>query len=101
MEENTVSKSENLDISTPEIASENQTDHISSEENPVIISVQTKLDGYRLRNFYLTNSFQGFAWMIFHFSVVFFFTFLLQSVALVGVFLGFANFVSFCIDIPL
>lgn len=39
--------------------------------------------------------------MIFHFSVVFFFTFLLKSVALVGIFLGFANLVAFFIDIPL
>ena len=73
----------------------------SSRANPVIISVQTKLDGYRLKNFYLTNAFQWFVWMIFHFSVVFFFTFLLKSVVLVGVFLGFANLVSFCLDIPL
>lgn len=72
-----------------------------SSNNPIVISVQTKLDGYRLRNFYLTNSFQGFVWMIFHFSVVFFFAFLLQNIALVGIFLWFANLVSFWIDIPL
>lgn len=39
--------------------------------------------------------------MVFHFSVVYFFTFLLESIALVGIFLGFANFVSFLLDIPL
>lgn len=39
--------------------------------------------------------------MIFHFSVIFFFTFLLKSVALVGIFLGLANLVAFFIDIPL
>lgn len=104
MEENTASNPENLDNSTkiesPEV-SENPWDNLSNGDNPVIISVQTNLDGYRLKNFYLTNAVQGFAWMMFHFSVVFFFTFLLKSVALVGVFLGFANFVSFCIDIPL
>ncbi len=70
-------------------------------DSTVIISVQTKFDGYRLKNFYLTNSLQWFVWMIFHFSVVFFFTFLLKSVALVGIFLGFANFVSFLLDVPL
>ena len=73
----------------------------TNHENSVIISVETKLDGYRLRNFYLTNSLQGFVWMIFHFSVVFFFAFLLQNVALVGIFLGFANIVAFGLDIPL
>ena len=76
-------------------------DQISAESNPVIISAQTSLDWYRLRNFYITNSFQWFVWMIFHFSVVFFFGFLLRNLALVGFFLGFANLVAFFIDIPL
>lgn len=39
--------------------------------------------------------------MIFHFSVVFFFGFLLHNIALVGFFLGFANLIAFGIDIPL
>jgi len=69
--------------------------------NPVVISTQTGLEGYRLRNFYITNSFQWFVWMVFHFSVVYFFGFLLDNIALVGIFLGLANFVAFCIDIPL
>lgn len=77
------------------------TNTIPSHDNTVVISVQTWLDGYRLKNFYITNSFQGFVWMIFHFSVIFFFTFLLQNVALVGIFLGFANLVAFFLDIPL
>ncbi len=66
-----------------------------------IITVNTWLSWYRLRNFYLTNSFQGFVWMVFHFSVIFFFTFLLKEVALVGLFLWFANLIAFFIDIPL
>lgn len=65
-----------------------------------MISANTSLDGYRLKNFYITNSFQGFVWMIFHFSVVFFFTFQLESVILVGIFLGIANFIAFLLDIP-
>lgn len=65
-----------------------------------MITANTSFDGYKLRNFYLTNGFQGFVWMIFHFSVVFFFTFQLQSVALVGIFLGIANAIAFCLDIP-
>jgi hypothetical protein len=69
-----------------------QTPTKHSEENgPIMISVQTGLDGYRLRNFYYTNTFQGFVWMIF----------LLHSVALVGIFLGLANLIAFGIDIPL
>jgi len=39
--------------------------------------------------------------MLFHFTVIFFFTFRLESLALVGVFLGLANLVSFLIDIPI
>lgn len=73
----------------------------TSELNTIIISTQTGLEGYRLRNFYITNAFQGFVWMVFHFSVIFFFTFLLQNIALVGIFLGFANLVAFGLDIPL
>ncbi len=70
--------------------------------NPLIkISVNTSLDGYRLRNFYLTNGLQGFTWMLFHFAVVFFFTFQLQSVLLVGIFLGVANAIAFVLDIPI
>jgi hypothetical protein len=38
--------------------------------------------------------------MLFHFAVVFFFTFQLKSVLLVGIFLGIANFMAFLIDIP-
>lgn len=73
----------------------------SREDEPtVMITANTAFDGYKLRNFYMTNAFQGFVWMIFHFSVVFFFTFQLQSVALVGIFLGIANAIAFFLDIP-
>ena len=74
----------------------------TESSNPLVkISVNTSLDGYRLRNFYLTNGLQGFTWMLFHFSVVFFFTFQLQSVLLVGIFLAIANAIAFLLDIPI
>lgn len=42
--------------------SEHPTSHLKSgatiESNPVIISTQTGLDGYRLKNFYITNALQ-------------------------------------------
>ena len=69
--------------------------------SPVIITANTALSGTRLKNFYLTHSLQGFVWMIFHFSVVYFFTFQLESIALVWVFLWLANLVSFLVDIPI
>ncbi|MBS9784089.1 MFS transporter, partial [Candidatus Gracilibacteria bacterium] len=70
-------------------------------QNTVIIAPNTGFTGYRLRNFYMTNAFQGFVWMVFHFAVVYFFTLILDNIALVGIFLGIANFVSFLLDIPL
>ncbi len=74
---------------------------IDHGSNPIIISTQTGLEWYRLRNFYITNSLQWFVWMIFHFSVVFFFWLLLGNLVLVGLFLGFANLIAFAIDVPL
>ncbi len=71
------------------------------QSNPVIISTQTGLEWYRLRNFYITNSLQWFVWMIFHFSVVFFFWLLLDNLVLVWLFLWFANLIAFAIDVPL
>jgi hypothetical protein len=53
-----------------------------------IISAATSLDGYRRTNLYWTNLLLGFTWMLFHFTVVFFFTFQLKSLAMVGIFLG-------------
>ncbi len=81
---------------TPQ-TSENQ----AQEENPIIITANRSLSGIRLKNFYITNAFQWFVWMIFHFSMVFFFTFQLQNVFLVGIFLGVANFIAFLLDIPI
>jgi hypothetical protein len=73
---------------------------LQDKNDTIVISTNTALDGYRLRNFYMTNAFQWFVWMVFHFSVVFFFTFQLESVALVGIFLWVANFIAFLLDIP-
>lgn len=39
--------------------------------------------------------------MIFHFSMVFFFTFQLDNIFLVGIFLWIANFIAFLLDIPI
>jgi len=68
--------------------------------NPVIITTNTALSWTRLKNFYLTHVLQGFVWMVFHFSVVYFFTFQLWSLALVGIFLWIANLIAFFVDIP-
>jgi MFS family permease len=66
----------------------------------VVISVDKEFAGYKKQNFYMTTFLLGFLWMLFHFTVIFFFTFQLKSVMLVGIFLGIWNLVSFLIDIP-
>lgn len=76
-------------------------DFMSNTDNTVVITAGPSLSGHKLKNFYFTNVFQGFAWMLFHFSIVYFFTAILDNLALVGIFLGFSNFVSFLLDIPL
>lgn len=58
-----------------------------SRTNTVIIAPDTGLSGHRLTNFYITNILHGVVWMVFHFAVVYFFGLLLDSVALVGIFL--------------
>lgn len=72
-----------------------------STDNTVIITAETGFNAHRLKNFYFTNVFQGFTWMLFHFAVVYFFTKILDNLALVGLFLGISNFVAFLLDIPL
>ncbi|MDD3302410.1 MAG: MFS transporter [Candidatus Gracilibacteria bacterium] len=67
----------------------------------IVISVDKELDKTKSRNLFLTVTALNFIWMLFHFTVVFFFTLKLKSVALVGVFLGIGNFFSFLLDIPI
>lgn len=74
---------------------------MSNIDSTVVITAETGFSGNQLKNFYYTNAFQGFTWMLFHFSVVFFFTKLLDNLALVGIFLWLANFTAFLLDIPL
>lgn len=73
---------------------------MQSTENTVVISAATEFNGNKKRNFYITSLLLGFLWMLFHFTVVFFFTFQLESVILVWIFLWLGNLVSLLIDIP-
>ncbi|MFA5917910.1 MAG: MFS transporter [Candidatus Gracilibacteria bacterium] len=66
-----------------------------------IISADKELSPIRERNLFLNTVVSNLIWMIFHFSVFFFFTFQLKSVALVGFFLGIGNLFSFLLDIPI
>lgn len=66
-----------------------------------IISVDRELDPIKSRNLFLTVTALNFIWMLFHFTVVFFFTLKLESVALVWVFLWIWNLFAFLLDIPI
>lgn len=69
-------------------------------QEQVYISASDGLFGNRRRNLHITVGFLSFITMLFHFTVVFFFTLELQSIALVGIFLGIGNLFSFFFDIP-
>lgn len=64
------------------------------------VTVETETDRIRRKNLYYVSSFIGFVWMLFHFTVVYFFGIQLGSAILVGAFLGFGNLVSLLLDIP-
>ena len=64
------------------------------------VSVESDSDRIRRKNFYHANAALGFVWMLFHFTVVYFFGIKLESPALVGIFLGFGNLVSLVLDAP-
>lgn len=66
-----------------------------------IISVEKELDKTKENNLLLTIIFSNFIWMVFHFTVVFFFTFQLKSVALVWFFLWIWNLFAFFLDISI
>lgn len=64
------------------------------------ISVESKLDETRRKNFFWYWWLSSFVWMCFHFTLVFFFLLQLKSPLLVWIFLWFGNLVSFLIDSP-
>ncbi len=64
------------------------------------VSMETEADLIKRNNLYLASACIGFVWMLFHFTVVFFFTLELKSTLLVGLFLGLGNIVAMGIDVP-
>jgi len=71
-----------------------------SEIAYISIPEENWLSDTKKLNFNLTVLFLSFAMMLFHFASVYFFTFQLESVALVWVFLGLWNFFAFLFDVP-
>ncbi len=64
-----------------------------------IITVEQEFDPIKRKNLFYNILVSNTIWMIFHFSVFYFFTFKLKSVALVWLFLWIWNFFSFLVDI--
>lgn len=52
-------------------------------------------------NLHITVGLLSFTTMLFHFTTVYFFTLQLESLALVGIFLGLGNFFAFLFDVPI
>lgn len=65
------------------------------------IAVDRWFNAVKRRNFYMYEVIAAFVWMCFHFTVVYFFMIKLESMALVWIFLGFWNFISFVADSPI
>jgi MFS family permease len=70
------------------------------EAETKFVSVESEADRIRRKNLYYVSASLGFVWMLFHFTVVYFFGIELKSTALVGIFLGFGNLVSLVLDVP-
>ncbi len=69
-------------------------------QSTAFVSMETEADLIKRKNLYLATACICFVWMLFHFTVVFFFTLKLESTLLVGLFLGLGNVVSLLLDVP-
>lgn len=65
------------------------------------ITIDSEENKLKLKNLYLVWIFIWFVWIVFHFTIVFFFWMVLQSVFLTWLFLWIWNLVAFFIDIPI
>ncbi|MBF0913943.1 MFS transporter [Candidatus Gracilibacteria bacterium] len=65
------------------------------------VGIQPNAKDIKLRNLLIVGAFTGFVTIIFHFTVVFFFGLILDSIFLVGLFLAVGNVVSLIFDIPI
>lgn len=70
------------------------------EASSNFVSMETEADRIKRKNLFHVSAFIGFVWMLFHFTVVFFFGIELESAILVGIFLAVGNLVSLLLDIP-
>jgi MFS family permease len=64
------------------------------------VTLETEFDKIKRKNLHYVSAWIGFVWMLFHFTVVFFFALELKSPLLVGIFLGLGNLISLMLDVP-
>ncbi len=64
------------------------------------VSIESESDRIKRKNLFYVSASIGFVWMLFHFTVVFFFGLELKSAALVGIFLGIGNVLALALDVP-
>gem|GEM_PF-1164322 len=64
------------------------------------ITVESEYNQIKMKNLLNTGVLIGFIWLVFHFTIIFFFGMVLQSVLLVGIFLAVGNAVALLVDIP-
>lgn len=57
------------------------------EKRTAYVSMETETDVIRRKNLNYATAFMGFVWILFHFTVVYFFALELKSPVLVGIFL--------------
>lgn len=65
------------------------------------VTIESEENKIKLNNLYNVGIFVGFAWIVFHFTIIFFFGLELQSILLVGLFLWIGNFIALILDIPI
>lgn len=64
------------------------------------VSVESHKKEVKLQNLLNTGAFIWFIWILFHFTIVFFFGLILDSLLLVGIFLAIGNAAALVVDIP-
>jgi len=65
------------------------------------VTIQSQENETKLKNLFNVWVFIGFCWIIFHFTIIFFFWIILKSILLIGVFLGLGNLIALFLDIPI
>lgn len=70
-------------------------------QEKILVSTHEGLSKNKQLNLHITVGLLSFMFMVFHFTTVYFFTLQLESLVLVGMFLGLWNLFAFLFDIPI